>query len=162
SATSGSACACPSCSTSADSSRSGVPRCDIAAQLPTTRAMARRVPPIVAVLLAVLVAAAPASALRKASHKGSPAIAGMLLINKFDQDRPLDGRPGSDPFDGTDPSYRCDGDHQNELCFVTSGACDQSEIHVLFCDPSDTPVVSTDPHHNELLGGHGSDVIHAG
>jgi hypothetical protein len=29
---------------------------------------------------------------------------GMTLMNKRNQSRPLDGRPGHDPFDGTDPS----------------------------------------------------------
>ena len=45
-----------------------------------------------------------ATALANTSHAGWPPITGMLLINKYDQSRPLDGRPGSDPFDGTDYS----------------------------------------------------------
>jgi hypothetical protein len=47
--------------------------------------------------------------LAEASHFGWPAITGMLLQNSTNESRPLDGRPGHDPFDGTDPSYSCDG-----------------------------------------------------
>jgi RTX calcium-binding nonapeptide repeat (4 copies) len=45
----------------------------------------------------------------EASHLGWPQITGMLLQNSNNENRPLDGRPGHDPFDGTDPSYSCDG-----------------------------------------------------
>ena len=45
----------------------------------------------------------------EASHLGWPTITGMLLQNSSNDNRPLDGRPGYDPFDGTDPSYSCDG-----------------------------------------------------
>ena len=45
----------------------------------------------------------------EASHLGWPTITGMLLQNSTNKNRPLDGRPGHDPFDGTDPSYSCDG-----------------------------------------------------
>ncbi|HEX4116836.1 MAG TPA: hypothetical protein VHY18_13300 [Solirubrobacteraceae bacterium] len=45
----------------------------------------------------------------EASHLGWPTITGMLLQNSTNENRPLDGRPGHDPFDGTDPSYSCDG-----------------------------------------------------
>jgi Ca2+-binding RTX toxin-like protein len=45
----------------------------------------------------------------EASHLGWPEITGMLLQNSNNENRPLDGRPGHDPFDGTDPSYSCDG-----------------------------------------------------
>jgi Ca2+-binding RTX toxin-like protein len=55
---------------------------------------------------------APAAALANTSHDGWPKIDGVLLMNKQDQSRPLDGR-------------------------ATRG-------------------------HNELLGGHGNDTIHAG
>ena len=40
--------------------------------------------------------AVPAGA--NTSHAGWPFIDGMLLMNKLDQDRPLDARPGRDPF----------------------------------------------------------------
>lgn len=33
----------------------------------------------------------------------------MLLQNSTNESRPLDGRPGQDPFDGSDPTYSCDG-----------------------------------------------------
>jgi hypothetical protein len=45
----------------------------------------------------------------EASHLGWPEITGMLLQNQPGQSRPLDGRPGRDPFDDTDPTYSCDG-----------------------------------------------------
>ncbi|HEY3969861.1 MAG TPA: hypothetical protein VGL79_00550 [Solirubrobacteraceae bacterium] len=45
----------------------------------------------------------------EASHLGWPEITGMLLQNSNNENRPLDGRPGHDPFDGSDPSYSCDG-----------------------------------------------------
>ena len=91
-----------------------------------------------------LAVAAPAPA--NTSHAGWPQITGMLLMNKQDQARPLDGRPGQDPFDGADPSYSCDGQHRYSACVP------------------DDPEATTVPEgigHNELLGGHGDDTIHA-
>jgi hypothetical protein len=84
------------------------------------------------------------------SHKGWPKINGMLLINKTDTSRPLDGRPGQDPFGHQDPRYSCDGIHLN-------GSCQRR----LVAGPTG-PVVTGAPGHNELLGGHGSDTIFAG
>lgn len=113
------------------------------------------------------------------SHAGWPQITGMLLMNKQDQSRPLDGRPGQDPFDGADPTYSCDGLHHDSSC-VPGGApfaarnlpCDDdgpSPVSGLptflvrrLCHQETTQVVPDDIGHNELLGGHGSDVIHAG
>ncbi|MGA9876074.1 MAG: hypothetical protein WBQ21_09715 [Solirubrobacteraceae bacterium] len=51
----------------------------------------------------------PVAGIAEASHAGWPTITGMLLQNSTNENRPLDGRPGHDPFDGTDPSYSCDG-----------------------------------------------------
>jgi hypothetical protein len=111
--------------------------------------------------LAVLTAAAPSQALRKASHKGWPKINGMLLINKFDQSRPLDARPGADPFQHTDPSYRCDGDHQYQGCFIAAAACPRHPRHRNLC--ASAPVIPLTSHrHHELLGGHGNDRIYGG
>jgi Ca2+-binding RTX toxin-like protein len=94
--------------------------------------------------------ALPAAAVfAKASHAGWPKITGMLLMNSQDRNRPLDGRPGQDPFDGQDPSYSCDGLHRNSSC-VRSAA--RRKI----------TVVPSNIGHNELLGGHGNDTIHAG
>jgi Ca2+-binding RTX toxin-like protein len=73
----------------------------------------------------------------------------MLLMNGDNQSRPLDGRPGQDPFDGTDASYSCDGVHRKSACVRSSGR-------------HKTTVVPADIGHNELLGGHGNDTIHAG
>jgi hypothetical protein len=116
-----------------------------------------------AALLAVTVS--PAGALT--SHDGWPKINGMLLMNKEDQSRPLDARVGQDPFDGQDDEYRCDGLHFSQSCFDGEATCDSD-------DPTAVPlrqrgggqcdrrtVVAT-KHHNELLGGHGSDDIYAG
>lgn len=111
--------------------------------------------------LAVLTVAAPSQALRKASHQGWPKIDGMLLINKADESRPLDARPGADPFDGTDPSYRCDGDHQYQGCFIAVGACPRHPRHRNLC--ASAPVIPADSRkHNELLGGHGDDHLYGG
>ena len=84
------------------------------------------------------------------SHKGWPRINGMLLMNKTDLARPLDARPGQDPFGGTDPRYSCDAVHLR-------GACQRRLIR--------TPggmVVTSRSGHNELLGGHGNDTLYAG
>jgi hypothetical protein len=53
---------------------------------------------------------APQARIAEASHAGWPEITGMLLQNSTNESRPLDGRPGHDPFDGTDPTYSCDGE----------------------------------------------------
>ena len=131
-----------------------------------------------AALLATLALSAPAMGM--ASHAGWPHITGFLLMNKLDQSRPLDGRPGHDPFDGTDPSYSCDGrENGGTGCFdsswwrcagggpasvpdlpggynipaVAADACSIGQLSV---------VVPPDIGHNELLGGHGNNTIHAG
>ena len=85
------------------------------------------------------------------SHAGWPRIDGMLLMNKLDQSRPLDARFGHDPFDGTDPLYRCDGLHKSRSCFVATAHASEAGF-----------VVVPNGRHNELLGGHGDDTIHAG
>ncbi|HET6510213.1 MAG TPA: calcium-binding protein [Baekduia sp.] len=83
-----------------------------------------------------------ATALAGTSHKGWPQIDGVLIMNKQDQSRPIDARPGKDLFANTDPSYSCDGVHEKR-CADASGSVIRAG-------------------HNELLGGHGSDTIHAG
>ncbi len=84
------------------------------------------------------------------SHDGWPRITGVLLMNKTDASRPLDARPGHDPFAGTDPAYSCDAVHKRGKCqrrFVRAGG---------------GVVMTSRAGHNELLGGHGSDTIYAG
>jgi Ca2+-binding RTX toxin-like protein len=99
------------------------------------------VPAAVAALLA-LVAAAGANT----------KIDGVLLMNKTDSSRPLDARPGHDPFGGRDRRYSCDAIHKR-------GKCHRRFIRIRGTHAR----VMTNRHgHNELLGGHGSDVIHAG
>jgi Ca2+-binding RTX toxin-like protein len=99
-------------------------------------------------LLSSLIPAAVATA--STSHDGWPKIDGMLLMNKTDSSRPLDARPGHDPFGGTDPRYSCDSVHLR-------GACQRR----LVAGPNGR-VVTNASGHNELLGGHGSDTIYAG
>jgi Ca2+-binding RTX toxin-like protein len=104
-------------------------------------------------LIALLSAAAvvPASAaVANTSHDGWPRIDGVLFMNKDDSDRPLDARPGHDPFGGRDGRYSCDTLHLR-------GACQQ-----LFVASGSGFVMPAEPHHNELLGGHGNDTIYAG
>lgn len=96
----------------------------------------------------MLAAAGPAAA--NTSHAGWPPI-DLLLMNKTDQSRPLDARPGFDPFGGLDPRYSCDAVH-------TRGSC-----HRFFRRVSGGGrVVAGHKLHDELLGGHGSDTLHAG
>jgi len=115
---------------------------------------------VVAGCLAIALVAVPAAA-ANTSHAGWPPITGMLLMNKTDSTRPLDARPGYDPFDGADPSYSCDAVHIRGRCqgFLTpclpaaalAGTCRFGELTV-------APLAV----HNELLGGHGNDTIYAG
>lgn len=101
-------------------------------------------------LLAVGALAPASTALANTSHDGWPAIDGVLFMNKDDSSRPLDARPGQDPFGGQDDRYSCDSVHLR-------GSCQERFV------PSDTGfVMPAEPRHNELLGGHGSDTIHAG
>jgi hypothetical protein len=104
-------------------------------------------PGAVAVTLA---AAALASA--NTSHDGWPKIDGVLLMNKTDGSRPLDARPGHDPFAGRDRRYPCDAIHKRGTC------------HRRFVRRRGVRgrVMTSRHGHNELLGGHGSDAIHAG
>jgi Ca2+-binding RTX toxin-like protein len=100
------------------------------------------------------------------SHEGWPTINGMLLMNKLDQDRPLDARVGQDPFDGQDEEYRCDGLHLSQQCFVGEATCELAtvpqESRKRRTGPCVTRTVRATKHHNELLGAHGDDEIHAG
>lgn len=104
--------------------------------------------------LAVVLAAAVASlAAAQGTDKSDwPPNTGVLLMNKDDSSRPLDARPGNDPFGGRDSSYSCDSVHKR-------GKCQQR-----FVDAPDGTgkVMTARPGHNKLLGGHGSDTIHAG
>jgi len=86
------------------------------------------------------------------SHAGWPALTGMLLMNKQDQSRPLDGRVGHDPFDGTDATYACDGLHQDTHC-------DRGHPGFSFLGGG---LVPADIGRNYLLGGHGNNTIYAG
>src|SRR2546423_1094250 len=92
-------------------------------------------------------------AVANTSHDGWPDINGVTLMNKNDDARPLDARPGHDPFDGQDTDYTCDEVH------LRSGGCQRRFVSG---DSGDGRVVSARAGHNELLGGHGSDTIHAG
>jgi hypothetical protein len=101
-------------------------------------------------IVAALAAMPAATATANTSHEGWPRIDGMLLMNKTDAARPLDARPGHDPFAGTDPRYSCDAIHKRGSCqrrFVRTHA---------------GVVVTSRSGHNELLGGHGNDALYAG
>ena len=132
---------------------------------------------------------APA-ALANTSHAGWPAITGMLLMNKFDQSRPLDGRPGSDPFDGTDYSAACPVGVFHSYCVpdgIPVRSADGFNNHGLTCNALQAAIADLTSRlqlplpgssctvgvtgaalipatigHNELLGAGGNDVIHAG
>ncbi|HMJ35168.1 MAG TPA: calcium-binding protein [Baekduia sp.] len=114
----------------------------------------------------LLVAVAAGVAVANTSHEGWPTIDGVLLMNKTDSTRPLDARPGQDPFGGTDSRYSCDAVHVRGAChrrFVP-----HFEAAAMPAQPGSVRpwqygfVMSSQPGHNELLGGHGSDTIHAG
>src|SRR3954451_15944075 len=94
-----------------------------------------------------------AVAVANTSHDGWPDINGVTLMNKNDDARPLDARPGHDPFDGQDSDYSCDEVHLRaggcQSRFVSAGGAGR--------DAGDGRVMSSRPGHNELLGGHGSD-----
>ena len=98
---------------------------------------------LAATLALLVIAACGTAAMANTSHEGWPRITGVLLMNKQDQNRPLDARPGHDLFGGADRSYSCDGLHKNRSCAHSSG-------------------VAVRRGHNELLGGHGNDRIYAG
>jgi Ca2+-binding RTX toxin-like protein len=129
----------------------------------------------------LLVPSATSSA--NTSHAGWPTINGMLLMNKRDQSRPLDARPGHDPFDGTDPTYSCNGEQLSTRCFprswwhcrsTSSGTlrrprfipvgADTASLRRSACAAGSNliVIVGAHPRHNELLGGHGNNIIHAG
>jgi Ca2+-binding RTX toxin-like protein len=142
-------------------------------------ALLRRALPIIAVagvaISLTLTGTAPArpetvkARIAEASHAGWPEINGMLLMNAGNESRPLDGRPGHGPFDGTDPTYSCNGVDNFTRCL--RGGPDPLRF-----GPPDAPhlscraeasscwrqVVPAGIGHNELLGGHGNDTIHAG
>ncbi len=94
-------------------------------------------------------AAAPPGAVNQRGD-GWPRITGLLLKNSHHGDRPLDARPGNDPFGGTDKRYRCDGRKRGGSCLRFLEKCDTGKC------VKDMNV------HNELLGGHGNDTIWGG
>jgi hypothetical protein len=102
-------------------------------------------------VLVVLGACLPGSAAALASHRGWPPM-DMLLMNKTDSERPLDARPGFDPFGGRDARYSCDSIHKmSSSCagrFVVNAA--RSGF-----------VITDRPGHSRLLGGHGDDTLRA-
>jgi Ca2+-binding RTX toxin-like protein len=112
----------------------------------------RRPATVLAAAVAAVMVLAAAVATANTSHDGWPKIDGVLLMNKTDRGRPLDARPGRDPFGGRDRRYSCDAIHKR-------GKCHRRFVRVR----GTRGRVMTRRHgHNELLGGHGSDTIHAG
>ncbi len=108
------------------------------------------------VLFGALAGAAYAAAPGAVNQRGDgwPRINGMVLINSHHGNRPLDARPGADPFQGRDPKYRCDGKHRNGKCLRKLVKCADGGKKKR-CVPDRVM-------HNELLGGHGNDTIFAG
>src|SRR3954453_17769790 len=86
------------------------------------------------------------------SHDGCPRIDGVLLMKKTDSRRPLDARPGHDPFGRRDRRYSCDAIHKRG----------RGHRRFLRIRGGRGRVMTFRNGHNELLGGHGSDTIHAG
>jgi Ca2+-binding RTX toxin-like protein len=110
--------------------------------MPPSRIRPRR-RALAATLALLVIGGSGTAAIANTSHDGWPRINGVLLMNKRDQSRPLDARPGHDLFGHTDRSYSCDGLHKNRSCAHKSGVVARRG-------------------HNELLGGHGNDRIFAG
>jgi hypothetical protein len=113
---------------------------------------------------------APAT-LGNVSQVGWPPRTGMVLMNSADESRPLDGRPGHDPFDGTDPSYSCHGEENAYPSCIPGGPSFAPPAWLCGTDqasgrcPADRApgnLVPANIGHNELLGGHGDDIIYAG
>jgi Ca2+-binding RTX toxin-like protein len=107
------------------------------------------------------------AAVANTSHDGWPPINGIQVMNKNDSGRPLDARPGHDPFGGQDTDYSCDEVHLRGVCqrrFVGEDAGEADARHGRGggCIDAGSCVVASQKGHNELLGGHGSDTIHAG
>jgi hypothetical protein len=115
---------------------------------------------VIAGCLATALVAVPAAA-ANTSHAGWPPITGMLLMNKTDGSRPLDARPGHDPFGGADPFYSCDAVHKRGRCQAFVAPCAFSDAVAGTCRLGQLTVAPL-PVHNELLGGHGNDTIYAG
>lgn len=115
--------------------------------------------PVALLLLAALLAvaavsqapAAPPGAVNQ-FQDGWPALTHLTLSNRNNLERPLDARPGRDPFGGTDPSYSCDGVHSSRWCKHRFVRCDQG--HGL--------CITHERSNNKLLGGHGDDTIYGG
>jgi hypothetical protein len=106
---------------------------------------------LAAVAVSLAAAALPTSAAAMASHDGWPPMH-MLLMNKDDSSRPLDARPGFDPFGGLDAGYSCDSLHK------MSSSCAGRFVR----NADRTGFVITERRgHSRLLGGHGDDTLHA-
>src|SRR3954453_23561200 len=112
----------------------------------------RRPATALAAAVATTMALAAAAATANTSHDGWPKIDGVLLMNKTDRARPLDARPGRDPFGGRGRRSSCGAVHEAGRGHRRFGRVRATRGRVM-----------TSRHgHNELLGGHGSDTIHAG
>src|SRR5207237_8715527 len=98
-------------------------------------------------------------------------VTGMKLLNKNDQDRPLDGRPGRDPFDSKDRSYSCDGYNNYTRCGGGTHFFGEGPETPLRCRTArsrcpyqytHSNLVPANIGHNELLCGHGQHTIYPG
>src|SRR4051812_1394425 len=106
----------------------------------------------IALVVVALLAGTAAPAFGLADHtRWPPRGPGVPLMDKTDSTRPLDARPGRDPFGGRDSTYSCD-----ELGRRPSSSCGPR-----FERAAGGFVVTGREGHNRLLGGHGDDVIRA-
>src|SRR3954470_20111413 len=112
----------------------------------------RRPATVLAAAVAAVMVLAAAVATANTSHDGWPKIDGVLLMNKTDRARPLDARPGHDPFAGRDRRYSCDAIHKRG----------KSPRRFVPRHGVRGRVMTARHGHNELLGGHGDDSIRAG
>jgi hypothetical protein len=116
---------------------------------------------LLAILSLVVGLLGPPAVRANTSHEGWPQITGMLLMNRTDSARPLDARPGFDPFAGKDPTYSCDEVNKLGRCQAFMVPCDDAGAQAGRC-PLGGRMVADDRVHDELLGAHGSDTIHGG
>lgn len=115
-------------------------------------------------LLLTLALASPAFGM--ASHYGwPPREPGFLVMNKTDSSRPLDARPGFDPFGGQDPTYSCDELHRASSSCLPAFELADGLLDLELEDAIKLQlalVVREGAGHARLYGGHGDDTIRGG
>lgn len=100
----------------------------------------------------------PAAVPAKTDQSNWPPNNGLLLMNTKDGKRPLDARWGRDPHSGQDRSYSWN-QVAKAICRGGGTTCYEQDGEV---NGKPRWVIPKVHRHNKLLGGHGSDTIHAG